>query len=109
MNSITSLSPYRTNPGWAFDDPAVGLHREAFVAGADTLLDMLVPPDKERCVVTFSSAPFPRFQHQLVIKGSEHGGTVYAHVATGHLLWLCPALLKYFSEPPALLYFSVSF
>jgi hypothetical protein len=35
MNSIHVIHPYKHAGVWAFDDPAVGLVREPFVAGAD--------------------------------------------------------------------------
>ena len=39
MNSIRIISPYKYHGQWVFDDPQVGLVREPFVAGADTLID----------------------------------------------------------------------
>ena len=39
-NQINVIKPYKYHGQWVFDDPSVDLEREAFVAGADTLLDM---------------------------------------------------------------------
>jgi hypothetical protein len=41
MNSVFVIHPYKYYGGWVFDDPAVGLVREAFVAGADDVIERL--------------------------------------------------------------------
>ena len=50
MNSIRVILPYKYHGSWVFDDPAVGLHREPFIAGIDTMIDQLVAdiPDAEQ-------------------------------------------------------------
>ena len=49
-NSIAVLMPYRHAGTWVFDDPAVGLRREPFVAGIPEMMDQLVEdiPDADR-------------------------------------------------------------
>jgi hypothetical protein len=42
MNTIGIIVPYKYEGMWVFDDPAIGLHREPFVAGIDTMIDQLV-------------------------------------------------------------------
>src|SRR5687767_4278680 len=42
MNAIGIIAPYKYEGMWVFDDPAVGLSREPFVAGIDTMIDRLV-------------------------------------------------------------------
>ena len=41
MNSILVIHPYKYEGIWVFDDPAAGLVKEAFVAGADVILDKI--------------------------------------------------------------------
>ena len=38
-NSIFVIKPYKWNGMWVFDDERVGLDKEPFVAGADTMID----------------------------------------------------------------------
>ena len=42
MNSILVIHPYKSEGMWVFDDARVGLVREPFVAGADTIIDRMV-------------------------------------------------------------------
>jgi len=42
MNAIGIIAPYKYEGMWVFDDPAVGLVREPFVAGIDKMIDQLV-------------------------------------------------------------------
>ena len=42
MNAIGVIVPYKYEGLWVFDDPAVGLVREPFVSGIDTMIDKLV-------------------------------------------------------------------
>jgi hypothetical protein len=37
MNSLLVIHPYKHDGVWVFDDPAVGLGKEPFVAGAEVL------------------------------------------------------------------------
>ncbi len=39
MNVINVIEPYRHLDMWVFDDPRVGLAKEPFVGGADTMID----------------------------------------------------------------------
>ncbi len=41
-NSIFVINPYKWNGMWVFDDERVGLDKEPFVAGADTMIDTAV-------------------------------------------------------------------
>jgi hypothetical protein len=41
-NSIFVIRPHKWNGMWVFDDERVGLDREPFVAGADTMIDTAV-------------------------------------------------------------------
>ena len=44
-NQICVIKPYKWEGMWVFDDERVGLVREAFVAGADTIIDTALPSD----------------------------------------------------------------
>jgi hypothetical protein len=68
MNEITVIAPYKYYGMWVFDDPPVGLAREPFVSGADTMIDRVVANivDAESgFVMIFSAAPFPGHQYRL--------------------------------------------
>jgi len=107
MNSIHVIAPYRYYHMWVFDDPRVGLAREPFVAGVDTMIDRVVAdlPDAARgFTLLFSTAPFPGHQHRLDWLREENGGNWYRSEALGMEGWLCPALFQYFAEAPKQIY-----
>ena len=39
MNSLMVIVPYKYEGLWVFDDAAVGLNKEPFIAGIDSLID----------------------------------------------------------------------
>ena len=107
MNAINIIAPYKWHGMWVFDDPRVGLVQEPFVAGADTIIDRVVAdiPDAEHgFTLIFSTTPFPGHQHRLDWRREESGGNVYYAEQLGLEGWLCPALLKYFTEAPKQLF-----
>ena len=107
MNSIFVIAPYRYHGSWVFDDDRVGLQREPFVAGIDTMIDRLVTdiPDAEAGFrATFSASAFPNYTTKLVRTRAETGGTWYRSEELNMEGWLCPALFKYFPTAPAELY-----
>lgn len=107
MNSIFVIKPYLWQGMWVFDDPNVDLVREPFVAGADTMIDVAaakIPNAADGFLMVFSAAPFPDAQIELDWVRQDSGGNVYRWAETDMEGWLCPALLKYFPEPPAKLY-----
>jgi hypothetical protein len=68
MNTIGVLAPYKYQGMWVFDDPQVGLTREPFVAGIDTMIDRLVtsiPGAENGFRLIFSATPFPGFNVKL--------------------------------------------
>jgi hypothetical protein len=110
MNTISVIYPYRDRDLWVFDDDRVGLVREPFVAGADTLLDRMaasIPDAPQGVTVLFSAQPFPGCQHELVRKREEYGGHWYFSAEFGLEGWLCPALFHYFEVAPERLYIQV--
>lgn len=113
-NSIMVLRPYKWNGVWVFDDPSVGLVREAFVSGADTIIDMAtekagVYDPENGFLMTFSETPFPGFQvHLRWDRESKMGfGNWYRWNEVGMEGWLCPALFKYFPKAPKDIYVKV--
>ena len=108
MNSINVISPYKHFGMWVFDDEKVGLTREPFVAGADVMMECLVadmPDAANGFILIFSGKPFPGHQHRLDWKRAEDdGGNWYRWEEFKIEGWLCPALLKYFDEPPKEIY-----
>ena len=115
MNAINVIHPYKYNGQWVFDDVSKELDKEPFVAGADTLIDNLLPSEVEECTVLFSEKHFPSATQVIENEGpgeDGEGGTYYLHKRSfgkdtiiPHKLWLCPALLKYFNEPPNEIHF----
>ncbi len=64
MNTINLIIPYRYEGMWVFDDPRVGLDKEPFVSGADTMINVLVadPECSQRLSAAFFSNSFPGIQ-----------------------------------------------
>lgn len=111
-NSIRVIHPYFDEGGTlVFDDPAVGLVREAFVAGADAVLAVLaqrVCDDIENgFTVLFSDRPFPGYQAKMKWVRTEYDGNVYFCEELQKEGWLCPALLKYFEAAPQEIYIQI--
>jgi hypothetical protein len=105
-----AIHPYKQEGVWVFDDPAVDLVAEPFVAGADVLIDKMVEhiPDAEAGVtLVFSADPFPGYQHEFERRREEYGGNWYWSPAYQMEGWLCPALFKYFAEAPEKLFVQV--
>ena len=102
-NQIAVIKPYRWEGMWVSDDERVGLDKEPFVAGADTMIDMAVAQKSIKnadkgFLLLFSLGPFPGADMQLEWLREESGGNVYRWGE--HEGWLCPALLKYFDVAP---------
>lgn len=110
-NSIFTISPYKHYGGWVFDDDRVGLVKEAFVAGADTLLDKMAE-GRDRVTLNFADFPFP--DHDVMVDrveavdtDIEGYGTNYYCKEFDHDLWLCPALNLYYPESPKQIFIKV--
>jgi hypothetical protein len=110
-----TIRPYKDKnlAQWVFDEPSLGLRKEAFVSGAD---DMLVSMANKQGIenpeagikVIFGCNPFPGFQFELCFNHPEHGGVWYRcselNDAKG---WLCPAVTRFFRGFPASIYIAV--
>ena len=110
VNSLFVIVPYKYEGMWVFDDAAVGLSKEPFIAGIDTMIDKVVAniPNAERGFrAIFSAAPFPGADFKLEWRREESGGNWYYSDQFKMEGWLCPALLKYFPSAPREIYVKV--
>jgi hypothetical protein len=108
MNQIQTLTFYRENRMWVYDDPTFGKKAEPLILGASELLDRIIAADTGKYIrdpveIAFSAQPFPGAHCAWRIR-LEDGGAWY-HMA-GDEAWLCPALLDYFPVAPEHLYVS---
>ena len=113
-NQMLAIAPYWLDDvqTWVFDDARVGLLQEPFVSGIPALIDELVaeiPNARGGFRLLFSPQPFPGCQRKLTWVREEMGGNWYRADQPDRLGrtgegWLCPALLRYFDEPPAEIY-----
>ena len=111
MNSLFAIAPYKFKDMWVFDDPAVGLHQEPFVSGADSIIDILtgdIPDAGKGFKLVFSPEPFPGYSVRFVLDRPDCGGNWYSWPERAIEGWLCPALFKYFESAPKELYVKVS-
>src|SRR4051812_29239457 len=107
MNSLMVIAPYKWNGMWVFDDPAVGLSKEPFIAGIDTMIDRMTAniPNAERGFrALFSAHEFPGATEKLEWRRGESGGNWYYSDHYQMEGWLCPALFKYFTQAPKTIY-----
>ncbi len=107
MNSITAIHPYKHEGRWVFDDDRHELVREAFVSGADAIIERLVeaiPNAGQGFTLLFSAAGFPGIQADLEWRREDLGGNWYYSPALDAEGWPCPALLKYFEQAPKKIY-----
>ena len=111
-NAIFTLTFYRHEGQWVFDDPGRDIQVEPLVCGADDVFDVLSGRDQDpainRCTVNFSATPIPGHEVHARFQKPEYGGSVYT---TTDLMgtepfefWLCPALFAYFDRAPEDLY-----
>ena len=110
MNALLVIFPYKYQGTWVFDDPTVGLFREPFIAGIDTMIDKAVadvPNAKKGFRAIFSAAPFPGANLKLEWRREESGGNWYHNDRFKMEGWLCPALLKYFPTAPREIYVKI--
>jgi hypothetical protein len=106
-NAIMLIVPYWYNGTWVFDDPAVGLKREPFVAGVPEMIDGLVkdiPDSKEGFRLTFSANRFPGYQSKLTRLRGDSGGNYYKLDEPPIEGWICPAMFRYYRSAPKALY-----
>src|SRR5436305_10840003 len=110
VNALLVIAPYKHQGTWVFDDPAVGLFREPFIAGIDNMIDQAVSgiPNAEKGFrAIFSARDFPGSDFKLEWRREESGGNWYYSDQFKMEGWLCPALLKYFPNAPREIYVKV--
>lgn len=101
------IAPYKHHGMWVFDDPAVGLNKEPFIAGIDTMIDEMtasIPKAESGFRAVFSASPFPGYTEKLEWRRQESGGNWYYSDHYKMEGWLCPALFKYFPTAPREIY-----
>jgi len=104
-NAIRVIFPYKKRGVWMFDDEAVGLREEPFVAGMPEIIEAVVaglPDAGNGFALYFSDQPFPGHQIKLEWQRAEQGGNWYRLAEREG--WLCPAMFKYFALAPSSLY-----
>jgi len=93
MNSIFVIKPYKWEGMWVFDDPNVGLVKEPFVGGADTMIDVAtaaLPNASKGFIAVFSAGYFPDAEIVLEWVRESGGGNVYNWAEKEMDGWLCP-------------------
>lgn len=106
-NALMVIAPYFYNGTWVFDDEAVGLRREPFVAGVPEMIDALVkdvPDAKGGFRLLFSANPFPGYQKKLDWVRGDSLGNYYRLDDPPLEGWICPAMFRYYRIPPKALY-----
>ena len=101
------ITPYWQDNTWVFEDDAVGLRAEPFVAGIPEMINDIVkdiPNARQGFRLIFSARPFPGFQRELVWVREEFEGNWYQLADSQDEGWLCPAMFHYFHQAPERLY-----
>jgi len=101
------LYAFRTESGWAYDDPRVPIENEPFVDGAELIIEhLLANPHADRAVLRFSDRE--EYPHVLEYLEDHAGGATYLLRGTGMKGWLCVHLFDYFDTPPKRISISVT-
>ena len=106
-NAILVIFPYQNQGTWVFDDEQTGLIREPFVQGVPEMINILfkdITHPETGFKLFFSTYPFPQYQAKITWLRAEYQGHWYVWQAEGLEGWLCPALFKYFDQPPQKIY-----
>ena len=117
-NSVMTIHPYIYHDQWVFDDETRGLNKEAFVAGADNIMDLLymsahgateaMIPAGAQFSIRFSASSFKGYQYRFDQTDFNHDEGHPWHEYTEHHHgikgWLCPSLLDFFENAPAHIY-----
>lgn len=119
-NAVNYIHVFWKSGTWVFDDLAVGLVEEPFVAGADLIITDTLGRKSQLDVakrdggarIVFSSTKFPDYDIHLEKDFDKSGHGVYkaTHKVTGDVQkgWLCPATLHYFKDYPDNIYANVT-
>ena len=126
MMSIHSVKLYKlNNVQWVFDDPSKGILAEAFVGGADELIDACFEQNgwkynnQMNYTLQFSTKDFPGATHleflplQSVPEYPSQPGMVdsgsywICYNIDERVIWLCDTLDEYIEEGDTLLFFNI--
>lgn len=108
-----TIYPYKFRGSWVFDLPEKHLDKEAFVQGADKIIDYItrdIVGAEDGFVLVFSENPIVNCTHTLTFLRSEFGGSWYRLIVSKTQYidgWICPALFKFFPTAPDYIYVSV--
>ncbi len=105
-NAIKLIEAYLWNGIYVFDEPSLGVTKEAFVGGSTELIGKLCG-NKERVILIFSDSPFPDYTVSTDFVKQDEGGTTYHCKKLDHTHWLCNVLMMYFEEAPKTIYVQV--
>ena len=122
MMSIYSVKLYKlNNTQWVFDDPNKKIVAEAFVAGADTMIDKIIGEYDENLSYTlqFSTSDYPGSKMieyiplNEAIKRSDilevtDTGSWWESSEDNHVMWLCDTLDEYIGIDDKTIFFSVN-
>ncbi len=102
MNQIFVIKPYLWNGIWVFDDPRVGLVREALIEGMPEIIQAAtaqagIANPERGFIALFSHEPFPNAMEMEWVRESSNGNVYRWQGREG---WLCPALFKVLQEHP---------
>lgn len=108
-NALYIIRPYKWYDMWVFDDPRLDLQQEPFVESMASIINSVLKQKGmelvEAFTMLFSDKPFPDADIKLEWEKEEDGGNWYTWGERKG--WLCPALLKYYYEPPQAIYIQV--
>ena len=107
MNVISVIFPFVVNGQWVFDDDAAGLRQEPLILGIDLMIEKAtaaIPDARKGFKLFFSPTPFPGYTVKLQWRRTEFGGHWYWCEQYQLEGWLCPALFRYFDQPPKEIY-----
>ena len=116
-NALFTLTAYRKENLWMFDDSLRKIYEEPFVAGADVMFDVMSgrnhTPSIDHCSIVFAETPIPDCEVHVVLSRPDgcdgHYYTVkrFSPELAGFEFWLCPALLAFFETAPQEIYVKV--
>ena len=110
IGTIFFLRLYKCDGLWCFDAPNLGLSAEPFVDGMDVIIDRMhsqMPPGVEKPVLLFSETIFSTGEQLFWMETEDRAGEPWNRYSCPALDldgWLCPSLLMFFQNPPAILY-----
>ena len=127
MMSIHTVKLYKYNGvQWVFDDPAKQIYAEAFVGGADDLIDACFKQNgwkyntQMNYTLQFSTKDFPGSTHleflptmsvqeynQVEVTDSGSYWICYSINNEERVIWLCDTLNEYASHEDRLLFFNI--